>query len=283
MNRLSFWKMSGSGNDFILVDNRKGQVPGSSGAELARALCARRFSVGADGLILIQKSSCADFSWSFYNADGSEAAMCGNGGRCAARFAFRRKIAPAVMSFETGAGMIRAEVRGERVKLQLPDPYGYRERVTLKVGSDKVGLGFLVVGVPHAAISVEDIAKAPVLKRGRAVRLHREFAPEGTNVNFFQVLGPRKISVRTYERGVEGETLACGTGSVAAALTAAAAGLVRGPVEVHTRGGEVLKVYCRRRGSDFREVYLEGAADFVYEGRIDDSGVLPEEGDGRVP
>jgi diaminopimelate epimerase len=246
-------------------------------------LCARRFSVGADGLILIQKSSRADFSWRFYNADGSEAAMCGNGGRCAARFAFLRNIAPAAMSFETGAGTIRAEVRGEGVKLQLPDPYGYRERVTLKVGGEKIGLGFLVVGVPHAVIHVEDIAKAPVQKVGRAVRRHREFVPEGTNVNFFQVLGPRKISLRTYERGVEGETMACGTGSVAAALTAAAAGLVRGPVLVHTRGGEVLKVYCRRRGSDFREVYLEGAAAFVYEGRIDDRSVPLEEGDGTVP
>jgi len=269
MSRITFLKMSGSGNDFIVVDNRRGKVAPADGAALAKTLCARRVSVGADGLILIQDSNRADFAWRFYNADGSEAAMCGNGGRCAARFAFLKGIAGEKMSFETGAGLIRAEIREESVKLQLPEPYGYRDRVGLKTGRENIDAAFLIVGVPHAVVAVENLAKAAVGKIGRAVRLHKEFAPEGTNVNFFSIDGPRSLSIRTYERGVEGETLACGTGSVATALTAAAAGLIRGPVKVATRGGEVLTVHFRRRGSAFRDVYLEGAASIVYEGKVE--------------
>src|SRR5512142_719688 len=135
--------MSGSGNDFILVDNRRGAVPAGEGAALALRLCDRGFSVGADGLILIERSREADFAWRFYNADGSEAAMCGNGGRCAARFAHLRKIAPAKMRFVTGAGLIRAEVRGQRVKLELPEPYGYRAGVAVEVAGRPVEAGFV--------------------------------------------------------------------------------------------------------------------------------------------
>jgi len=267
MTALSFWKMSGSGNDFIVVDNRRRKVDSARGAGLARALCPRRLSVGADGLILIERSQRADFAWRFFNADGSEAAMCGNGGRCAARFAFLKGIAPEKMCFETGAGLIRAEVKDGRVKLQLPDPHGYREKIPLRVEGRKVEPGFAVVGVPHAVIAVDDIEKAPVETVGRALRRHREFGPAGTNVNFYHVAGPRSIRVRTYERGVEGETLACGTGSVATAMIAAAAGTVKSPVSLRTRGGETLTVYFRRRGEAFTGVYLEGGAQLVYEGK----------------
>jgi len=267
MKRLSFWKMSGSGNDFIVIDNRRGAVAAGAGPDLARSLCTRRFSVGADGLILIEKSSVADFAWKFLNADGSEAAMCGNGGRCAARFAFLKKIAGEKMAFETGAGIIKAEVRGESVKLQLPPPRNFRGEVKLKAGGGPVTAGHVVVGVPHAVIAVGDIETAAVNRLGRIVRNHGEFAPQGTNVNFFQVTGPRRIAMRTYERGVEAETMACGTGSVATAMVAAAAGFVKTPVVMVTRGGEELKVYFRRRGTAFTNVYLEGAASLVFEGR----------------
>jgi diaminopimelate epimerase len=259
--------MSGSGNDFILVDNRRGAVGPAAGPALARRLCTRRFSVGADGLILIERSREADFRWRFFNADGSEPAMCGNGGRCAARFAHLKGIAPARMRFETGAGLIRAEVKGDRVKLQLPLPFGYRERVPLEAGGRKLAPGFLVVGVPHAVLRVERLDEVPVAELGRTLRHHPAFGPEGTNVNFFRVEGPRRVAVRTYERGVEGETMACGTGSVATALVAAAAGLVKSPVTVVTRGGEELTVHFCRRGGEYGEVYLEGGADVVYEGR----------------
>jgi diaminopimelate epimerase len=278
MKRLTFWKMSGSGNDFIVIDNRRNRVSAAEGGDLAKALCPRSFSVGADGLILIQKSSRADFAWRFFNADGSEAAMCGNGGRCAARFAYLKGIASENMCFETGAGLIKAEVRGRRVKLQLPDPYGFREKVSLKVGGRVLEPGYMVVGVPHAVLNVDDIEAVPVQLWGRAVRRHREFAPEGTNVNFYQLTGSGEAAIRTYERGVENETLACGTGSVATALVSAAGGEVRSPVRLATRGGEELTVYFRRRGTVFSDVYLEGEADLVFEGKTWEEDPAPRGG-----
>jgi diaminopimelate epimerase len=267
MARIAFWKLSGSGNDFIVIDNRRGVVAAEAGPALARRLCARGFSVGADGLILIERSREADFAWRFYNADGSEPAMCGNGGRCAARFALLKGIAPARMRFMTGAGLIHAEVKGDRVKLQLPLPSGYRDRVAVEVDGRRLEPGFLVVGVPHAVVPAAALEQTPVAEWGRALRHDPAFGPAGTNVNFFRVEGPRRLSVRTYERGVEGETLACGTGSVATALVAAAAGLVKSPVTVVTGGGEELRVHFRRRGGEFGEVFLEGKADVVFEGR----------------
>lgn len=269
--RLLFWKMSGSGNDFILVDNRRGAVPAGAGADAARRLCRRGFSVGADGLILIERSPEADFAWRFYNADGSEAAMCGNGGRCAARFAHLKGIAPARMRFATGAGIIRAEVRGDRVKLQLPLPSGYRDRVPVVVAGRDVEPGFIVVGVPHAVLEAAALDEVPVAEWGRALRHDAAFGPAGTNVNFFRVEGAHRLRVRTYERGVEGETRACGTGSVATTLVAAAAGLVTSPVKVVTSGGEELTVHFRRRDGELKEVFLEGRADVVYEGRTWDA------------
>ena len=275
MARLSFWKMSGSGNDFILIDNRRGIVAAGAGPDLARRLCARGFSVGADGLILIERSREADFAWRFFNADGSEAAMCGNGGRCAARYAFLRKIAPARLRFATGAGIIRAEVRGDRVKLQLPLPTGYRERVPAGVAGRALDPGFIVVGVPHAVVHADGLEQVPVAEWGRSLRFDPAFGPAGTNVNFFRLEGPRRLRVRTYERGVEGETMACGTGAVATTLVAADAGLVKSPVTVTTSGGEELTVHFRRRGGVYTEVHLEGKADVVFEGKTWEEPAAP--------
>jgi len=285
MARIPFWKMSGSGNDFIVIDNRRGLVPAGEGPALARRLCARGFSVGADALKKNKRSREADFAWRFYNADGSEPAMCGNGGRCAARFAFLKGIAPARMRFMTGAGLISAEVKGDRVKLQLPLPSGYRERVAVTVDGRRLEPGFLVVGVPHAVVEAAALEQVPVAEWGRSLRHDPAFGPAGTNVNFFSVEGPRRLRVRTYERGVEAETLACGTGSVATALVAAAAGLVTSPVTVVTSGGEELTVHFRRRGGEYGEVFLEGKADVVYEGRTWEepavSGVVRRGGPGK--
>ena len=201
--------------------------------------------------------------------------MCGNGGRCAARFAFLKGIAPARMRFVTGAGLISAEVKGDRVKLQLPLPSGYRERVAVEVDGQRFNPGFLVVGVPHAVVRAESLEQTPVAAWGRALRHDPAFGPAGSNVNFFRVEGPRRLRVRTYERGVEAETMACGTGSVATALVAAAAGLVKSPVTVTTSGGEELVVHFRRRGGEYGEVFLEGKADVVYEGKIWEEPAAP--------
>ncbi len=194
--------------------------------------------------------------------------MCGNGGRCAARFAVLTGIAPAEMSFETLAGIIKAEVKGRRVKLLMAGIGDLRLDQTIPL-EDATLLGhFLRVGVPHVAVPVADLEAVPVTAWGRAVRFHDLFAPAGTNVNFIQVEGPQSLRIRTYERGVEDETLACGTGAVASALIAARLGQVVSPVTVHTRGGEALTIYFTPQGETFTEVYLEGNALVVYQGEL---------------
>ncbi len=269
MKGIEFFKMHGSGNDFVLIDNRQGQISRQEAPDTAKVICRRKLGIGADGLILIEESSEADFRWGFYNADGSEAEMCGNGGRCAARFAFIKGIAPADMTFETLAGIISAQVKGSRVKLQLSTPHGLLTDRELELDSGPVTISFLNTGVPHAVVLVEDISEVPVVKAGRALRMHDFFAPDGTNVNFVSVVGDNRIAVRTYERGVEDETLACGTGSVASAIIASLKGLVKGPVEVVTSGGELLRVFHKIEDDGcITDVFLEGDTVLVYKGRV---------------
>ncbi|MBN2332881.1 MAG: diaminopimelate epimerase [Deltaproteobacteria bacterium] len=260
--------MNGSGNDFIIVDNRSQIFPEDDRPLLIRRLCQRQTGVGSDGLILLEDDSQVDFSWRFYNADGSEAEMCGNGGRCAARFAFLHGIAPERMVFRTLAGLIKAEIHGSQVKLQLSSPGDIRQDICLLIGDEEVVVDFINTGVPHVVIPVDDLSLCEVREKGRRIRFHDEFQPAGTNVNFISVVTPHELSIRTYERGVEDETLACGTGSVAASLAASARGLVVPPTRVVTRSGEVLTVYYQRERAGFTEVFLEGDAKIVYEGSI---------------
>ncbi|MBW2087297.1 MAG: diaminopimelate epimerase, partial [Deltaproteobacteria bacterium] len=204
MEGLEFYKMSGHGNDFILVDNRKKQVKDEGMAPLVRAVCRRRLSIGADGMIFIENGPPeVDFAWRFFNSDGSEPEMCGNGSRCAARFAYMMGIAPAKMSFLTLAGVIRAEVNAETVKVELTPPKDPRLGYTLEVNGQTVTLSSLNTGVPHGVIFLGDVETASVKELGRAIRFHPLFEPAGTNVNFAQVLDRHYISNRTYERGVE--------------------------------------------------------------------------------
>ncbi len=268
---LSFAKMHGSGNDFILIDNRDRSIKSSMAASVAERLCRRKFGVGADGLILIEESSVADFKWGFYNADGSEAEMCGNGGRCAARFAFMEGIAPENLSFETLAGIIRAEVTGKRVKLQMSPPEDLRLDINLKIREDDFTINTLNTGVPHAVMLVKDIEATPVFEWGRFIRYHSLFQPEGTNVNFVEVTDTHNIRIRTYERGVEDETLACGTGAVASAIICAIKGLAESPVDVRTWGGEILTIYFNLADAKDRvadQVFLKGDAVLVYRGKL---------------
>jgi len=193
--------------------------------------------------------------------------MCGNGGRCAARFAVERKIANRALGFETDAGLIRAEVRGRTVKLQMTRPHGLALSKSLTLGGRKVEYSFLNTGVPHAVLFVPDLEKIDLAGTGRGIRTHRVFAPRGTNVNFVRVKDG-VLWIRTYERGVEGETLACGTGAVAAGLLSAAHGFVRPPVSVRTRGGEVLTVHFDPGKKGFGVVYLEGDTSWSCDGVI---------------
>jgi diaminopimelate epimerase len=266
---LKMTKMSGSGNDFILVDNRLKAVPDNRMVLLAKQLCRRMVSVGADGMIFVEPSDRCDFKWRFFNADGSEAEMCGNGGRCAARFAYLQGIAGPEITFETLAGPIQAWVEGSKVKLQLTRPEGIKLDQTIAVGKDQITLDFINIGVPHALVWVEDIDAVNVVRLGHRIRFHEYFKPKGTNVNFIQIKDQEMLWVRTYERGVEGETLACGTGSVAAAAIGFFKNKVRSPVKVRTRGGEVLTVYVEGQpGKHIEQVYLEGEVRLIFEGEV---------------
>jgi diaminopimelate epimerase len=264
---IPFSKLNGSGNDFLLIDNRDGVMDGIDRPAFAAKVCDRSRSVGADGMILVEASRKADFRWDFYNADGSRAEMCGNGGRCAARFAVARKIAGREMAFETAAGTIRASVSGRCVKLQMTPPEGLALDRTLLLSGRKYLYSFLNTGVPHAVLFVPDLERVDVDGVGRGIRRHKAFAPRGTNVNFVQ---PRDgaLWVRTYERGVEGETLACGTGAVASGILAALRGLARPPVPVRTRGGELLTIHFDAGKRDFGEVYLEGDTSWSCDGKL---------------
>jgi diaminopimelate epimerase len=272
MNDISkmpgFYKMTGSGNDFILIDNRDGVLDPASVKELVTAVCRRKFSVGADGLILIEPSEKADFRWRFFNQDGSVAEMCGNGGRCAARFAVLNEICGPKLSFETDAGIIRAVVDGVRVRLEMTKPSGLVLGEALEAGGKTFLVDRMNTGVPHAVIWVEDLEGVPVVEWGRAIRYHERYAPAGTNVNFATRSDQGVLVIRTYERGVEAETLACGTGSVAVALIAAQKGIAASPVSVKTRGGEALRIHFTTSGFEFVDVFLEGDARVIYQGRL---------------
>ncbi len=266
MKLIRFFKMNGCGNDFIIIDNRQQILDGDQIRDFVVKVCTRKISVGADGLILIEPSPRAHFRWRFFNADGSEAEMCGNAGRCAARFANLMGIAPSSLTFETKAGIIAAEVFGRRVKLQMTKPFGLQLDLEVPIDGENHLLDFINTGVPHAVKFVSSVASAPVAELGRKIRFHPRFQPAGTNVNFVQPLDAHQLHVRTYERGVEGETLACGTGAIASALIAAYRGLVTSPVAVKTTGGEILNIYFQKEGKEFKDVFLEGDTTLVYEG-----------------
>jgi diaminopimelate epimerase len=282
---IPFTKMSGTGNDFIIIDHRQPFLNGIGLAEFVRAVCRRKFSVGADGLILIEESDRADFGWRFFNGDGSVAEMCGNGARCAARFAYEKKIASAAMRFETLAGIIEAAVNNDglgSVKIRLTDPEDIVLNRQVAIDGAMKTFHSVNTGVPHAVCLVDDVQAVPVVDWGRPVRYHEFFSPAGTNVNFVQKLSANSLHVRTYERGVENETMACGTGAVASAIVAALLGVVKPPVQVTTSGGEQLGIHFEllsRAGAaddgSVGDVYLEGPANLVYEGYLGAEGLQP--------
>jgi len=267
--RLPFVKMNGAGNDFVLADNRERQIQ-LSREQIVR-LCHRQRGVGADGLLLLVPcdSGRADWAWEFFNSDGSTAEMCGNGARCFARFIQRLTGTRESVTFETQAGVITAKLAGERVTINLTPPTGLRLQEAVDLPGGPIHCHSLNTGVPHAVILVPDADQAKVGPVGAAVRYHPHFAPKGTNVNFAQILGPGFIRVRTYERGVEGETLACGTGVTAAALVVARLEGFASPIRVRVQGGDVLEVAFDQSGDQFVNVTLTGPADFVFEGTIE--------------
>jgi diaminopimelate epimerase len=271
MDRIPFSKMSGSGNDFILIDHRSAFLCEQDLAALVRGVCRRRLSVGADGLILVEASETADFRWRFFNSDGSAAAMCGNGARCAARFAFLNGICGEALRFETDAGLVSALVRGRRVRVKMTDPRDLRLNVPIALASGPLTVSCVDTGVPHAVAVAPEIDAVDVEALGREIRYHPQFAPAGVNADFIRAEPSGGISIRTYERGVEAETLACGTGAVAGALVAACRLGLPSPVAVRTRSGETVSVSFSRSGGRFHDVYQEGDVRLITSGVI-----LPE-------
>ena len=266
---LEFTKMNGAGNDFVLVDNRDRKI--SLSREQVIRLCDRQRGVGADGLMLLVPctSGRADWAWQFYNSDGSDAEMCGNGARCFARFIQKLTVVRDRVTFETVAGVITATFAGDRVTVSLTTPKDLRLSEAVTVAGSEMKVNSLNTGVPHAVVFVEDADRAMVQSLGSEIRHHPHFAPRGTNVNFVQVKGPNSIRVRTFERGVEGETMACGTGVCASAVISACLHGFTSPVRVQVQGGDTLEVGFRRSGNEFTDVQLNGPADFAFNGWID--------------
>ncbi len=275
---LGFTKMAGGGNDFVVIDNRGPKI--GDATELTRRICTPHLSVGGDGLILVEHSTRATFRMRYYNSDGSLAAFCANGTRCAARFAFINVIAGKKMTIETDAGIVGAEIGdGGLVTLSLPAPLGFKAQRPLQVGATNVQGSSILVGVPHYVLFLKgDVWHHDIVPLGRAIRTHKDLAPDGANVNFVVVRDEHSIDVRTYERGVEAETLSCGSGIVASSVTSAMFGRVKSPVSVLTRSGITLEVSFTMRDGHVDDVRLRGDARVIYRATI-----TPETLDGFDP
>ena len=271
--KINFHKMVASGNDFVVIDNRRLFL--KSLKAFAKRVCQRNFGVGADGVLLMErpkKSSEADIKMRIFNSDGSEAEMCGNGARAAALYA--RKVLGFDQKFimETKAGLVSCVIKTWTVQVQLTAPFDYKAISKLKTSEGELPYYYINTGVPHVVSVVESgLSDVDVAELGREVRFHKKFQPKGANVNFIQKSSARTLKIRTYERGVEDETLACGTGSVASAIVASLNGLVKQPVEVKTKSGEVLKINFDLEGETISNVTLEGNAEITFEGSITDA------------
>lgn len=263
---LPFHKMAASGNDFVVVDNRDKTI--KDAVRFAKKICALHTGIGADGVLLLENSKKGAFKMRIINSDGSEAEACGNGFRCIALYAHQRLGFPKQFQFESVSGLISASVNKKRVCVELVKPSRYQERSAIEVLGHRLSYSFINPGVPHVVIQVEGLPKIEVESLGRSIRYHDKFQPRGTNVNFVEVKGLHKIEVRTYERGVEAETLACGTGSTASALVTSLGGYTKPPVQVRTRGGEILTIHFKMQGKNITQVILEGEAHFVFEGKL---------------
>ena len=267
---LPFTKMNGAGNDFVVIDNRA--LDRSLTTAQIATLCDRHRGVGADGVLAVEPAeNGADVKFRYYNADGGEAEMCGNGARCFGRYTARLLPEnPSQVSFETIAGNLSAKLIGSNVEVAMSDPFD------LAIGTEVVVPGFdstihtINTGVPHTVSFVDDTAAIDVRRIGSEIRNHQHFAPAGTNANFAQVLEPGHLRIRTYERGVEDETLACGTGMVACAVLHHLLTGAPSPVRVDVAGGDTLEIGFESSGENrIHDVTLTGPADFVFDGEIE--------------
>ena len=259
---LNFYKYQGAGNDFILVDDRSEQFD-LNNHEGIHFLCDRRFGVGADGLMLLRNSKENDFEMIYYNSDGHQGSMCGNGGRCIVAFAKDLDLVGLETTFNAIDGKHYASISSQNdaywVKLGMNDV----AKIEV-IGSDL----YMNTGSPHYVINQKELSAANIVELGRSIRFNDRFSSEGTNVNFVEVVGENHIAVRTYERGVEDETLACGTGVTAAAIYANYTGLIEGNnINIDALGGRLRVSFMADKGK-YSDVVLEGPAKFVFKGTI---------------
>ncbi len=266
--------MSGAGNDFVVVDNRQNLI--TDHADFALHVCDRRWGVGADGLLLVEPDKSESYGMAYFNADGSYGGMCGNGGRCIALFAHLRGIAKPEHTFRALDHVYKATVSEETVSLRMKDPKRFRKALRIEIPEHVMTGHFIDTGSPHVVIFVEDLDSGsmsldqiPVSTIGPDVRRHELFRDEGTNVNFVYIDSNSRCNIRTYERGVEAETLACGTGSIAAALVASELKGLKSPVTVVPASGKLLSVKFTGRGEAAREIELTGPAVITFEGTYD--------------
>lgn len=272
---MKFYKYHGAGNDFILIDNHQDEIEEGSKSKLAVKLCHRRFGIGGDGLLLLENSEEADARMRIFNPDGSEAEMCGNGIRCFAKHIYDHGIIRREeLGIDTLGGIKKASLTIEKgrvtyVKVDMGRPRVNNLNLVIPVKGMEMEMAALEVGVPHAVLFVDDLPGVEVFELGREIRNNPLF-PNGTNVNFLQRVGENRFRVRTYERGVEGETLACGTGICASGAAAVLLGLADAdkPIEVEARGGKIF-VEAVRAGGEIERVYVSGPAEFVFEGEIE--------------
>ena len=265
---VPFCKVTGSGNDFILLDQRRKPFSGNL-ARFARTWCDRRRGIGADGVLLALPSRKADARMRIFNPDGSEAEMCGNGLRCLVWYLHSRNSGHREITVDTPAGLMRAEIiSGDRVRVYLSHPKNLRLGLKISHAGKKYRVHAVNSGVPHAVLLTSQPERIDLAHLGPAIRHHKTFKPAGTNVNLMKIESPHRISIRTYERGVEAETLACGTGSVASVVIGTALGRLRPPVQVKTAGGESLSVGFRQNRKPWEEIYLEGPARILFEGGV---------------
>lgn len=263
--KINFMKMSGAGNDFIIIDNRATLITQGINM-LARKLCSRRYSIGADGLILVENSKKASFRARFFNSDGSEFNLCGNGGRCVARFAFINVIASKRMSIETNVGCLSAEILINTVKLQMPFPIEIEMNKTIIVDEKKIKGHYIKIGDPHFIAFAKNINDMPFYSIAKKMRSSESFGAEGSNIDLIMRKRENIFSIRTFERGVEQETLACGSGCVSAAI---ALHYLKYPYSIYifeTRSGFPLTVYLNTSDDEITNLALEGDARIIYKG-----------------
>lgn len=253
---IQFYKYQGAGNDFIMIDDREEQFDHNN-VQLIAKMCDRHFGIGGDGLILLRDDTEHDFKMIYFNADGREGTMCGNGGRCIVRFAHDLGACPDLTTFNAIDGVHTATVTSEVVKLQMGDVIGYES------SSDHY---FLDTGSPHYISFVTDLSQMDVFQEGKKIRYNDRFAEKGTNVNFVEIKDDKNIFVRTYERGVENETYACGTGVTAAAISSYLEGETSNDVNIEVLGGMLMVSFKTTDNNTFKDIFLTGPAERVFEG-----------------